>query len=59
MIKFVVILVVNFSFIFLEATAAAVVVYKKFSGRICGGSMWWIYLKSREWMLLEAARTGS
>ena len=57
--KFAVILVVIFSFIFLEATTAAVVVYKKFSSRICGGSMWWIYLKSRDWKLLEAARTGS
>ena len=40
--KIVVILVVNFSFIFLEATTAAVVVYKGFSSRICvdpgGGS---------------------
>jgi hypothetical protein len=33
MIKFVVIVVINFSFIFLEATAAAVVVYKRFSNR--------------------------
>jgi hypothetical protein len=57
--KFVVILVVNLSFIFLEAITATVVVYKGFSSRICDGTMWWIYRKSRDWKWPKSALTGS